>query len=91
MGSLAKFFKLRPSVSQSGVRVEDKPLAMRGDASGMCAYVEESVFCDLGWVRDRFGVRDDSGDALHPISGEVERVGYSRPEFLEITDSGFFI
>ena len=28
---------------------------------------------------------------LHPSSGEVERVGYSRPEFLEITDSVLFV
>ena len=35
VGSLAKFFKLSPGVSQSGVRVEDKPLTLRGDASGV--------------------------------------------------------
>jgi hypothetical protein len=37
------------------------------------------------------GVRDDAGDVLHPSSSEVERVGYDRPEFLEIADSVFFI
>ncbi len=37
------------------------------------------------------GVRDDAGDVLHPSSGEVERVGYNRPEFLEIADSVFFV
>ncbi len=91
VNSLAKLLKLSPGVSQSGVRFEHKPLAMHRDPSGVWAHIEESVFCDLGWIRDGLGVRKDSGDVVHPSSGEVERIDDGGPKLLETADSILFV